>query len=86
MSRVLPETVGDLIDILSTYPKDHEIFIQGDTVRDPEATPQHFVVEEYKDPESIPSMILLAGIPVESEEKFFTDYKAKRKEYPVYHK
>lgn len=63
---IIPTTVGELRRNLETYPDDLEVFVQGDTERDPNATPQHFVVEYYPAPEAEPPLLLLAGIPYNS--------------------
>lgn len=59
---MLPTTVGELRRFLETYPDDLEIFIQGNTVENPNATPDHFVVEYWGPPSTKPAMLLLAGV------------------------
>jgi hypothetical protein len=56
-------TIRELIDKLEQYDDDLEVFVQGDTIRDPSAAPQNFVVEIWDKPETDPPMVLLAGLP-----------------------
>lgn len=57
---MIPKTVGELRRFLETFEDDLEVFVQGDVESDPNATPGHFNVEYYPEPESEPAMLLLA--------------------------
>ncbi len=65
----LPKTVGELRQFLETYPDELNIMVQGDTVENPNATPNRFVVEFWDEPNTTDYVpfLLLAGIPYKEE-------------------
>lgn len=64
---MLPKTVGELRRYLETYPDDLALFAQNNTEVDPNATPQHFVVEFWDSPDADPPLLLFAIVELNAD-------------------